>query len=210
MQFRSVKNLLKPLIKSGHEWQNISINGKEQKPRLFLSDIQWILLLFSILSNFLLKKGLSESIIGYVISAFSISVSLFMSLLISIFDKFEKTEFSTINKTEVEILRLIQKKNFFKRFISITSYLVVLSILVIIISSLTYIFNLAKRELDINLLTIEYEKIDVILTIKYIFLALYRTALNYFLLSYLLLTLFISGSAFEFYMSEINNKKILE
>ena len=49
-----------------------------------------------------------------------------MSLLVSIFDKFENTDLSISGKNEEDIVRLKQKKNFFKRFISITSYLVIL------------------------------------------------------------------------------------
>lgn len=112
--------------------------------------------------------------------AFSISVSLFMSLLVSIFDKFENTSFESARKTESDIIRLKQKKNFFKRFISITSYLVVLSILVIILCSLTYIFNISARDIDIKSFTLTWSKINIGLTIKYGLILIYRIALNYF------------------------------
>ena len=140
-------------------------------------------------------------------SAFSISVSLFMSLLVSIFDKFEKSNFETKEKTEIEITRLKQKKNFFKRFISITSYLVVLSILVIILCSLTYIFNLSVRDININDFTLTLKNIDLILTIKNVLIISYRITLNYFLLNYLFLTFFITGSAYEYYISELDRRK---
>lgn len=209
MQFKSVKNLMFPLIKGGHEWQYISINGEAKKPRLYFSGIQWILLLISSLVLFKLVNGISTDVIGYVISAFSISVSLFMSLLVSIFDKFENTDFETAKKTEAEIGRLKQKKNFFKRFISVTSYLVVLSILIIILCSLSYIFDIPSKTIKYESFTYRIEEIDIMLTAKNIIVVTYRTTLNYFLLNYLLLTFFITGSAYEYYISEINSKKIV-
>ena len=209
MQYKSVKQLIRPLIKSGHEWQFISINGKVTKPKFYFSNIQWIILIISSLLLFKLNRGISKDIIGYVMAAFSISVSLFMSLLVSIFDKFENTQFETSEKTDEEIKRLIQKKNFFKRFISITSYLVILSIFIIILCSLTYTFNLSNRDLHIQTFTLDFSLIDISLTIKNSLLIIYRIALNYFLLNYLFLTFFITGSAYEYYMSELDRRKIL-
>ena len=199
-----------PLIKGGHEWQYVSINGEAKKPRLYFSGIQWVLLLISSLILFKLVNGISTDVIGYVISAFSISVSLFMSLLVSIFDKFENTDFEIAKKTETEIGRLKQKKNFFKRFISVTSYLVVLSILIIILCSLSYIFDIPSETILYDSFTYKLEEIDIVLTVKNIIVILYRVSLNYFLLNYLLLTFFIAGSAYEYYISEINSKKIAQ
>lgn len=208
MQFKAVRKLLFPLIKGGQEWQFISLNGVRNPPRLFFSNIQWFLLIASTLALFKLTHGLSKDIIGYVISAFSISVSLFMSLLVSIFDKFENTDFDINQKTETEIIRLKQKKNFFKRFISITSYLVVLSILVIVLCSLTYIFNLSDKEVSLSAFTIELKKIDLFLTLRNGLLIMYRVMLNYFLLNYLFLTLFVASSAYEYYISELDRRII--
>lgn len=208
MQFKSVKEILKPLIKGGQEWQFISINGKETKPRFYFSDIQWVLIIISALSLVKLQGGLSREMIGYIISAFAISVSLFMSLLISIFDKFENTDLSKNGKTEEEVTRLVQKKNFFKRFISITSYLVVLSIFIILLCSLNYIFNLTSN-INYHQITFEIQKIDIGLTFKSLALTIYRVILNYFLLNYLLMTLFVTSSAYEYYISEIDKRKIL-
>jgi hypothetical protein len=209
MQFKSVKILLAPLIKKGHDWQHTSINGDVKKPFLWFSDAQIFLILISAGILFKLDKGISEEIIGYVMAAFSISVSLFMSLLVSIFDKFENTKFETESKTAEEITRLIQKKNFFKRFISITSYLVLLSILVIVLCSLTYMFNLPVRSITPSNFTLDWAKVDLILTLKSSFIIVFRVTLNYFLLNYLFLTLFITGSAYEYYMSEMDRNRII-
>lgn len=209
MQYKSVNQLIKPLIKGGQEWQYISINGIESKPKFYFSNVQWVILIISALILFKLTKGISKEIIGYVLAAFSISVSLFMSLLVSIFDKFENTSFVSDKKTEDEINRLRQKKNFFKRFISITSYLVVLSILVIVLCCTTYIFNLSVRDIKFETFTISWTEIDIVLTLKCTAILIYRIALNYFLLNYLFLTLFVTGSAYEYYMSEMNRRKII-
>jgi len=204
MQYKTVKRLISPLIRGGHEWQFISINGDEAPHKFYFSNVQCFLLLISSVVLFKLTHGLSRDIIGYVITAFSISVSLFMSLLVSIFDKFENTDFTTNLRTEEQITRLKQKKNFFKRFISITSYLV----LFIVLCSLTYIFNYSAHDLNVNLLTFDFKKIDILLTLKNSLVILYRISLNYFLLNYLFLTLFIAGSAYEYYISELDRRII--
>lgn len=208
MQYGSVKKLIKPLIKSGHDWQFITINGDESKPKFYFSNVQWVILLMSGIVLLKLSNGISKDIIGYIMGAFSISVSLFMSLLVSIFDKFENTSFEKGDKDEPEIVRLKQKKNFFKRFISITSYLVVLSILVVVLSGLTYLFNLSENTISFKTFTLEWSQINVILTLKNGAILFYRVILNYFLLNYLFLTLFVTGSAYEYYMSEISRRKI--
>jgi len=208
MQFKSVNRLLRPLLKGGHDWQYIDINGREVKPRFYFSSFQWLFILLACVLPLKMTKGLSNDLVGYVMAAFSISVSLFMSLLVSIFDKFENTDFRPKNPTFEEKERLKQKKNFFKKFISITSYLVVLSILIIILCSLDYLFNLASREILPGSFTLSFEKIDWVLTAKNSVLFIYRVALNYFLLDYLLLTFFVAGSAYEYYISELNSVKI--
>jgi len=208
MQFKSVKQLILPLVKGGQKWQNITINGQENKPKLFLSNVQWVLLLLSIIIQFKLTSGISGNVLGYLISAFSISITLFMSLLVNIFDKFENTEFKITNLLESDIVRLKQKKNFFKRFISITSYLVVLSILIVLLCSITYFIDSLSGDISINTFTVEWSKINVLLTIKNILILTYRVVLNYFILNYLLLTLFVAGSAYEYYISELDRKRI--
>lgn len=207
MQFKSVKRILFPLIKGGIQWQFIDINGNEEKPKFFLSDIQWILLIGCIFINFKLDKGLSKDLIGYIMSAFSISVSLFISLLVSIFDKFENINFLEKNISEDDKIRLIQKKNFFKRFISITSYLIFLSILIILLCSINYLFSI-DISIDYRDFTIDIYKIDIGKTIISLIIIIYRIVLYYLLMSYLLLTLFITSSSYEYYISEINRKKI--
>lgn len=210
MQFLSIKRLIRPLIKSGQEWQYISLNAEvKNKPKLYFSGTQLIILAICIFSIFWLKKGLDSSLMGYIISGFAISVSLFMSLLVNIFDKFEKTAFTTKGKDAEEIVRLDQKRNFFKKFISITSYLVLMSILIIVLCSFSYIHDTSRFIISLNNFCYKPAEIDYEFTLKCIFVFFYRVALNYFLLDYLLLTLFIAGSSYEYYMSELNRTKII-
>ena len=191
MQFKSVKQLLLPLIKGGQKWQSIDINGKYIKPKYYFNNTQWGIIIICVIVQFI----------------FSISVSLFLSLLVSIFDKFENTNFSLQNITEKDAIRLIQKKNYFKRFISIISYLIVLSIFLIILCCPTYFINM-NYDILYNNFTLDIKEIHIWITIKSIIIIIYRIVLYYFILMYLLLTLFITGSAYEYYISEIDSKKL--
>jgi len=209
MQFKSVKELIEPLLKGGIEWQNISINGADElPPGKKYSQTTILLFILSILFLFLIPNGLSSDLIGYVIAAFSISVSLFMSLLVSIFDKFENTQFDTHNKIKDEIDRLKQKKNFFKKFISVTSYLVILSIVILILCGAFFVIPGLDKKISVHNLTYHFHEIDFKLTFKNIGILVYRFILFFMLLNYLLLTAFITASAYDYYISEINNKKI--
>lgn len=207
MLFKNVSNILKHLIINGNKWQFINLDGSESKPKYYLSDIQWAILVISLLLNFLLTGGYPSEFMGYVLSAFAISVSLFMSLLVSIFDKFENTDFSKKQKSEAEIIRLYLKKNFFKKFISITSLLIVLSIAIILMCGLSYFINLS-HVVSPTSFSLNLREIDLFLTIKSIFIIAYRSILNFMLFNYLLLTVFIASSAYEYYISEISQKRI--
>lgn len=208
MQYRKIKELIVPLIIGGHEYQNKDINGRDQKPKFYFSDIQWAIIFISVIVLFKLPSGLSRELVGYVIAAFSIAVSLLMSLLVSIFDKFEKIEFFTDGLDENQIVRLHQKRHFFIRFITITSYLVGMSILIIVLCSICYMFDLNDHKIETSTLTFKVVLINWELTIKNSLIILYRICLNYFLLNYLFLTIFITGSSYDFYISEIKARKI--
>lgn len=210
MEFKSIKSLIVPLIRGGIKWQYISLNGKETPPKFYFSGVQVSIIVISIILTLCLHYGLTKDLIGYIISAFAISVSLFMSLLVNIFDKFDKTDFRTTDLSDDEITRLVQKKHFFKKFISITSYLVVLSILIIVLCSVNYIIPLDKFKLDISNIIFDIKKIEWVYTLKNITVVVYRICLLYFIMNYLLLTLFIAGSSYEYYISELDKVKILK
>ncbi len=83
----------------------------------------------------------------------------------------------------------------------------ILSIFIIILCSLNYLFNLSL-DASYKDVTFELSEIDIKLTIKFSLLIIYRILLNYFLLNYLFLTIFVTSSAYEYYISEINRRKV--
>lgn len=210
MTYKSIRDLISPLIKGGKRWQYISLDGKETPPKYYFSGTQIVIIICCVLLAMWLKGGLSKDLMGYIISAFAISVSLFMSLLVNIFDKFEKTKFDTTLISDEEITRLVQKKHFFKKFISITSYLVILSILIIVLCSITYIKPNNGFLINYHNIALNVKKIDWFFTLKNILVILYRVSLLYFIFNYLLLTLFVAGSSYEYYISELDKIKILK
>ena len=148
MKFKSIKYYLYRLILDGHKWQYIDINGKGSKPNLYFSSIQFIFIIISITSSvFLIKNGFNKDFIGYIIASLSIFTGLFLSLILTVFDKFQKFKFDVSNITEKEKIIIIQRKNFFKQFTAITSYSILLSIICIFLLSLSLLTNL----LNINI-----------------------------------------------------------
>ncbi len=210
MQYKSIERLIAPLVKHGQKWQHISLNGKETPSKFYFSSVQLVIIIISLGINILLQHGLSKDLMGYIISAFSISVSLFMSLLVNIFDKFEKTNFDTTNASDEDVVRLVQKKNFFKKFISITSYLVVMSILIIVLCGITYIKPTDGFAVTVDNIVFDVKDVDWIFTLKNIVVISYRSTLLYFIMNYLVLTLFVTGSSFEYYISELDKVKVIK
>lgn len=210
MRLQSISSLVSPLIREGKRWQYINLIGEENPPRFYFSSVQFAIIVIGLLLTLLLRYGLSKDLMGYIISAFCVSITLFMSLLVNIFDKFEKTGFNTENKSDEEITRLLQKKHFFKKFISITSYLVVMSILIIALCSITYVLPSTGFAITTKNITFTLKKIDWLFTFKNIMVLTYRMCLLYFIMDYLLLTLFVAGSSFEYYISELDKVKILK
>ena len=75
---------------------------------------------------------------------------------------------------------------------------------------MTYIFDISTKEIQIDTFTHKWKQIDLILTLKNTIVIIYRIVLNYFLLNYLFLTVFVTASAYEYYISELNRRKIKE
>ena len=113
------------LIKEGHRWQYTNLKGEEIKPRVYFSPAQWIIIFISVLLVYNLPNGLNNEFINFTITAFSIFIGLFLALIISIYDKFQKVDFS-LKYNEIEKINLIETKNFFKQFTSLTSYTILI------------------------------------------------------------------------------------
>lgn len=212
MRYKSVKYYLGRLISDGHKWQNIDINGFESKPKFYFSQVQFIFILLAIVSLFLLKKGFNKDFIGYIIASLSIFVGLFLTLILTVFDKFQKIDFGKPNLSEKERTILIQRKNFFKQFTALTSYSILLSITCIFLLSLSLLTDSLNRDI------FEFEFIDSIKNIDFksillgvyaCLIIIYRFLIIYFFFDFLFMVLYGLTSIYNYIALEYDKKKIL-
>ncbi len=211
MKSKNVKYYVKRLISDGHQWQNIDVNGKESIPKLYFSNIQWTMVGLSISGIFLIKNGFNKDFVGYIIASLSIFVGLFLTLILTVFDKFEKIDFGKRNKSEKEKTALIQRKNFFKQFTALTSYSILISLTCILLlstSMLSEVFarNIFEYGFVSDLSAIGLHEIQLFLVNSLI--VFHRLLITYLFLDFLLMVLYALSSIYNYISIEYNIKKV--
>ncbi|MBD9179631.1 MAG: hypothetical protein EGP82_10745 [Odoribacter splanchnicus] len=196
------------LIKKGHYWQYTNILGEGKRPKFFFNSAQWSIIVISFLFVYSLPKGLNNEFIDYTITAFSIFVGLFLALILSVYDKFQKINFA-IRYNVLEKTDLIKIKNFFKQFTALTTYSILISILSIILLLLMTLYDFFK--LDISQYSWTFiSKDSLICFLKLFLLCLVRGFACYFILDFMLLALYAISSMFGFINKEYDKVKIKE
>lgn len=212
MKLKNVKKYTVELIKQGHYWQYAEVDTKEDKPNKILgfSPIKWgFIFLSSIVSLFFLTKGLSEHLIGCILSGLALYVGFFISFIIFIFEKFYNTDFNKAEKSDLQIAGLIIQKNFIKQFTSLASYSVLISLVCIILLALGLIYEPMSSELNLEIFITAISDKEYGLITKYALLLFYRITLIYFLLDLVLLTLYVITSMHS-YMQSIYKQTTLK
>lgn len=207
----NVKEYIYGLIIDAHKWQYTDINGFEDKPRLYFIKAQWAIIIMSILLQyFILKEGLNKDFAGYFITALSIFVGLFLSLVIMVFDKFSNIDFGKA-VSQTEKLNAIRSKNFFKQFTSLTSYSIMLAILCLFLLA----FSMSNQSVVVDLKAVKnvfentHNWLCLILEIlKLVGVLIYRICIIYFLLDFLYITTYAVGSMYDYMKSEYNKTTI--
>jgi len=204
MQLASTRTYLLKLIRDGQKWQYIGIHGKGKKPSYYFSAIQWVLLLFSVIALYFFKKGLSSDFVGYIINALSIFVGLFLTLILSVFDKFKALS-QIPQPTEIDKEYLKQRTNFFKQFTSLTGYAIIIAIFCILLLSITFTTGIFKLNIFHDSFFIpSFFSFSIN---GYLFLsALYNITVIYFLLDFLLIVIYAVTSMHTYMMIEYNKK----
>ena len=106
---------LKIVRKKSHQLEQVDINGKEIKPsKLYL---RWFLFAFiTILLFFVSINGFSERLLEYCVSALSILIGLFITILVFVSEKIPNKKEDNGNSSAKERANDIQLYNFYKQF----------------------------------------------------------------------------------------------
>ncbi|VDH16153.1 Uncharacterised protein [Algoriella xinjiangensis] len=204
MKLKSFNTLILALNKETNSIENKGIDGNNLKGYVSIRFICLILTLFGLI---LLNKGFDKDFSGYLISALSIYIGLVMTLITFMFDKFNSKDFSYDNVDEKE--KLILLKNFYKKFITISSQAVFNSIICIFLLSIS--LSISKMNIDIIkvLKGIDIKKeIDFWLSIKMFLILSYRAYTLYVIFRLFFRVIYIVVSSFNYFNKEMDKMKI--
>jgi hypothetical protein len=203
----NVKHYLIELIKQGHFWQYTDVNGHGKRPKMYFMNWQWVLIVLVVpLAIFILPNGFNETFVGYIIAALSIFVGLFLTLILTVFDKFQKIDFESAKYSDKKGEEQIRIKNFFKQFSSLTAYSILLSILTVILLSTFLLIESTNNKINIDTIINHFNNTKFI--IKVLALLLYRIVTLYFLFDFIIITVYAITSIHSFIILEYNKVKI--
>ncbi len=191
------------LIKDGHEWQYKNLNGKGDKPRFYFSFLQFVAIFISIL--FVIKEptGLSSNATDYILGCMSIMVALFLSLILVVFDKSKQL----VTEKDSSVTKL-HSWNFFYQFNALTSYAILLSVLVIILIVIELIFNI---EYDLSIYHFlpysQWNRESIVTFVECIAIVLMRICIVYFLIDFFIICLYAVCSIYQFIRLDFLKRK---
>lgn len=209
------------IIRDAHEWQKKSLlyelekNGKKN----YFITLKLLILVVALVVTTIFNEGIDKEFAGYIITALSIFIGLNINLIIMIFDKFNSTNFDVTNKTHIERVRLLKRRNFFMQYTSLTAYSIILSIILILLLSLCFStsYSMSISVVDYFLYYKDLVVSDIPLfwsweafrNCLYLVGILFLRCLTYYLMFYYLLILLYSiGSAYAYISQEFKNRKI--
>lgn len=200
---------LKKLIKNGYFWQYTDVLGNKHKPSLFFLPVQILILLLSGFSAvFLFNNGFDKDFTGYTNAALAIITGLYLTIIISLFEKHNKDDFSCNGLTDIQINNLRLKKNFLIQFTSLASYSIILALFCLILLSATLQFDFLKQCICVNkILNLYNDKKYFEVTIVSAIIV-YRWVVIYFLLDIVYISTYLISSAYSYIVGEYDKNKI--
>ncbi len=212
VNFKNLKDLLKDAY--FYEYADISDSEEQiliKKPKAFFTKVQWIIIVFAFLINLIVREGYNLDFCGYVISGLSLFVGIFFTFIIALYDKFNDIDFSQfhISVSEEKCDLGIRLKNYFKKTTVLSLYLILLSIVCILFLSCTLLFD---SFLNQNIYPLEVIKDVRVNSASYSVMALvifiYRSVVFYFLVDFVLITIYLTSSIYDYIISEYNKVKL--
>ena len=209
-------NNITDLVKDAHFYQYADISDteeqiKKKRPKAFFTKVQWIIIVCAILINVIIQDGDNKDFCGYVISGLSLFVGIFFTFIIALYDKFCNVDFSKYQyNNSMENYPLgVRLKNYYKKTTVLSLYLVVLSIVCILLLSCTLLFEpyLNKHINSLNVLTNICNN-SCLFTLEALALFVYRSFVFYFLIDFVLITIYLTASIYDYIIGEYNKVKL--
>ena len=209
MTFKIFKSYIKKVVLEGNRVQKRSIVGKVTTKHWF-TGTQIASIFIAILITVAAPRGFSNDFSGYIISFLGIFIGLFSSIVISMQDKSISLYQDWSTKTVVEKMRARKVRNYIVQFTGLTSYSILLALVVVILLSATLLSP--KFQIDLRRFSfISLEKIEfynILTGGGVILLYLHRLITLYFLANIFFITIYSTTSYFSYLQSEYKKIKI--
>lgn len=210
----NIKYYLTKIIKDGHFWQRTDVLGEVVRQKFFFTAPQLVILIIAVIIHLYFRASLNEAFVGYAINALAIFVGLFLTLNLSVFDKykilFDGIEIKIKTMNQAQKVGLIKRKNFFKQFTSLVNYAILISVMLIALLSL----RLSLASLNNSIAYYQFvgfsalNGTNVLCFFKLVAISIYNIGVLYFLCDVLLMILYALGSIHNFLMAEYETFKI--
>ena len=150
--------------------------------------MQWGIIFIASACALFLQNGFNKDFISYTLTTLSIFVGLFLSLILTVFDKFKEIK---VERPSHEDLRYIKtRRNFFKQFTALTSYAIILSLLCIVLLGIISLTNPIFSDSILNYPIAAPTMENILRFLKIFCLTVYNSIVMYFLLDFLMLVLY--------------------
>lgn len=192
------------LIDEGHKWQYQNATCTNKRPRYYFTTLQWGALGLAFLFVITKPSGLNNDIVDYLLSSLSIMTGFFLALVVIVYEKYMGMEFKTTDSEEQ--IKKYKLWNYLQQFIVLTSYAILISIVVIAILIGSLLFG-HETHFSNYVLVSNLKDVDWLLTIRLMVIVLVRFLLIYFLLDFFILTIYAISSLFQFVNAKMNEKR---
>ena len=193
------------LIEEGQKWQYQNATCTNKKPRLYFTILQFIAIALGITFVIVSPEGIENTIVDTLLSSLSIMTGFFLALLVFIYDKYMLL--GSTSSTQRDQIEQYKNQNYLIQFNALTSYAIFISMIVIVMLIGMLLFS-NDFNLDSYKFTTNWEEIDVLLSIKILFVCIFRFSLIYFLLDFFIISLYAVCSLFQFVNVRMNKHKI--
>lgn len=194
------------LILEGHKWQYQNATCTNKPPRLYFTTLQWAALGLALVFIITKPSGLNNDIVDYLLSSLSIMTGFFLALVVVVYEKHIGMELNAT--TENERINEYKSWNYLRQFNALTSYAILISVIVIAILIGSLLFGHETHLSDYSLAS-NMRDIDWRQTIQVAIVVLVRFLLIYFLLDFFILTVYAITSLFQFMNVKMNEKQPL-
>lgn len=192
------------LIVAGHKWQYQNATCTNHAPRLYFTGLQWVALGLALVFVIIKPAGLNNDIVDYLLSSLSILTGFFIALVVVVYEKQSGVTFNA--STREEQVKEYKMWHYLRQFSALTSYAILISIIVISILIGFLLFGHETHFSDYNLAS-NIKDVDWLLTIRLSFIVSVRFLLIYFLLDFFILTIYAISSLFQFINLKMDEKQ---